>query len=479
MEVTDQHPQPVPNLKRSMRLFDVVLFFVIAGSNLQWVATAAAAGPSSLVVWVIGCFAMFVPLSIVVMHLSTNYPDEGGMYVWSKRAFGGFAGFITGWTYWTANLPYFPALLYFTAGNALWISGSGGGPLAGSAPYFIVVAIAGLTIGTMMNVFGLDVGKWLNNVGAMSRWIVTLVLIGFGILAWVKFGSATHINSTTLRPGLGIKDIIFWSVIAFAWTGPEGLSFMAGEVRNARRTIPLGIALAAPLIGIIYILGTFALLCALKPGAIDPSSGVMQGIGHIAARMGWPVMVPVAATLVTLSCLGSVGAWLGAEARIPFVAGLDHYLPKAFGMLHPRWKSPVVALLTQAGISVIFIFLGQGGTSVRGAYDVLVSSTVVITLVPFLLLFTSGIKLRFTTRSEAIHIPGGRVTVAVAASVGLVTTIGAIVLALFPAADDPNKPLAVAKVVLLTALMIGSGVAVYALGTRRAKAALLAGPVPD
>ncbi len=474
-------PASKQELKRSMRLIDVVLFFVIAGSNLQWVATAAAAGPSSIVVWVIGCAAMFVPLSIAVIHLSSRFPDEGGMYVWSKIAFGPFAGFITGWTYWTANLPYFPALLYFTAGNALWISGNGGGALAGSPPYFIAVAVAGLTLATIVNVFGLDVGKWLNNAGAVSRWTVTLLLLALGGVAWWKFGPATHITAATMTPGLGLKDVIFWSVIAFAWTGPEAMSFMAGEVDTPRRSIPLGLALAAPAIAAIYILGTLALLTALTPNAVDPSSGVMQGIGHVASRIGWPLLTPLAAILVTISCLGSVGAWLGAEARIPFVAGIDRYLPASFGRMHPRWKSPVAALLTQAGISVIFIFLGQGGTSVRGAYEVLVSSTVIITLAPFLLLFASAIKLRAAERADAIHIPGGKAAILIAGLIGLMTTVCAIALALVPAADEPNKPLAVAKVLFLTAIMVGSGCAVFAAGSRRAKAAasLQVAPSPD
>src|SRR5579862_5205085 len=239
-------PIEQPHLKRSMGLFDVVLFFVVAGSNLQWVATAAAAGPSSLTVWIIGCLAMFVPLSIVVVYLSALHPDEGGMYLWAKRAFGPFAGFITGWSYWTSNLPYFPALLYFAAGNALFVTGTSGGSLSASPWYFIAFSILGLTLATVLNIFGLDVGKWLTNIGGASRWIVTLLLIALGALAWWKFGSATHIDVATIRPGLQIKDLIFWSVIAFAWTGPESLPFMAGEVQNPRRSIPIGLAIAAP-----------------------------------------------------------------------------------------------------------------------------------------------------------------------------------------------------------------------------------------
>lgn len=456
-------------LRRTLGLADVVLFFVVAGSNLQWVATAAAAGASSIPVWVIGGLAMFAPLSIAVVFLASRHPDEGGLYVWSKRAFGPFAGFITGWTYWASNLPYFPALLYFAAGNALFIAGAKGGALAASPAYFIAVALAGLLLATIVNVHGLEVGKWLNNAGALSRWIVTLVLVGLGALAWWKFGSATPIDAHTMRPALHLKDVIFWSVIAFAWTGPESMPFMGGEIKHPRRTIPLGLAIAAPAIAIIYIAGTVAVLAALLPHDVNPSSGVMQAIAGVAGRFHWNALVPVAAALVALSCVGSTGAWLGAVARIPFVAGLDHYLPSAFGRMHPRWGSPVVALYTQAGIAALFIFLGQGGTSVRGAYDVLVSSTVVITMVPFLFLFAAAFKLRAAPSTpEMVRIPGGKLTISIAAVVGLATTISAIIFAGFPAGDDPNKALAVTKVIGLTAMMLLAGVIIYAIGKRKA-----------
>jgi len=457
------------HLRRALGLADVVLFFVVAGSNLQWVATAAAAGASSIPIWAIGALAMFAPLSIAVVFLASHHPDEGGMYVWSKRAFGPFAGFITGWTYWCSNLPYFPALLYFAAGNALFIGGTNGGALSASPAYFIAVALAGLTLATVVNVYGLQVGKWLNNAGAISRWTVTLLLLALGGLAWLRFGPATSITAASMRPGLHIKDIIFWSVIAFAWTGPESMPFMGGEIKNPRRNIPLGLAIAAPAIAVIYIGGTAAVLAALLPHDVNPSSGVMQAIGNVATRVGWAAITPFAALLVALSCIGSTGAWLGAVARIPFVAGIDHYLPSTFGRMHPKWGSPVAALVTQSAIAAVFIFLGQGGTSVRGAYDVLVSSTVVITMVPFLFLFASALKFRAERQTqEMVPIPGGKFTVSLAALVGLATTISAIVFAGFPADDDPNKVLAVVKVIGLTALMLLSGVAVYLLGRRKA-----------
>ncbi|HEV3091942.1 MAG TPA: APC family permease [Candidatus Cybelea sp.] len=458
-------------LRRSMRLFDVVLFFVVAGSNLQWVATAAAAGPSSIAVWVIGCLAMFVPVAIAVVFLSSHYPDEGGLYVWSKRAFGPLAGFVTGWTYWASNLPYFPALLYFAAGNALFVDASARGALATSPWYFIAFALCGLALATVLNVYGLSVGKWLTNVGGIARWSATVLLVLLGAAVWWRFGSATHFSAAAMRPGLALKDVIFWSVIAFAWTGPEASSFMGGEIRNPRRTVPAGLALAAPAIAVIYIAGTLGLLAAAQPQQIDSSVGVMDGIARAAARFAWNPLVPLAALFVAISCLGSTGAWLGAVARIPFVAGIDRYLPPVFGRMHPRWGSPVAAIVTQAVIAAIFIFLGQANSTVKGAYDVLVSSTVIATMIPFVFLFAAAFKFRGLKAGPGeVRIPGGALTVSLAALVGLGTTIVAIVLAGFPSADDPDKVLEVVKVVGLTLAMLATGLLIYALGRRRAGA---------
>src|SRR5579863_9001990 len=111
-------------LKRGIRFRDLVLFYVVSGMSVRWTATAAAAGPSILVVWVAAFACFFVPLAASVMELSSRHPDEGGLYVWTREAFGDFAGFIAAWTYWMSNLPYFSGVLYFGAASTLLALGA-------------------------------------------------------------------------------------------------------------------------------------------------------------------------------------------------------------------------------------------------------------------------------------------------------------------------------------------------------------------
>jgi len=458
-------PEPA-GLKRALGLRDVVLLFVTTGTNLQWVAAAGAAGPSALTVWVLGAFAMFIPLAACVIEMTSRHPEEGGLYVWSRTAFGPFAGFMTGWTYWCSNLPYFPGLLYFAAGNLLFVGGERVRALSTSSTYFIGFSLFGLALATLLNVFGLELGKWLNNIGGITRWLATLVLIGIGGTAWVLLGPATPITARSLLPGLSLRDLVFFSAIAFAWTGPETASFMGDEIQEPRRTLPRALMMAAPMIAAIYLLGTLSVLVALPADEVTGLQGIMQAVERAAARLALDWVTPVAAVLMTVTALGSVGAWLEAVARIPFAAGLDRSLPAAFGRLHPRWGTPVNALLTQALLTVVFVVAGQAGTSVRGAYQVMVSMTFLVTFIPFLFTFAAAIKL--ATEPPG---PGGwrvkrRVLVPLAV-IGLVTTASSIVLAALPAPGEPDKALAVAKVVGGTFVILGAGVVAYVLGQRR------------
>jgi amino acid transporter len=462
----------VAGLRRVLTFRDLVLYYSVTGFSLRWIATAAAAGPSALVIWVVAALGFFVPLVFTVLELSSRYPEEGGVYVWSKRAFGPFAAFITGWTYWGSNLPYLPGLLYFAAANALFIGGPAWQAWSSNSVYFIAVATVGLAIAVTMNVVGLNVGKWLNNAGAVASWIPTALLVALGAIAWSRFGSATRIDARAIVPSTSLKDVIFWSTIAFAFGGVESGSTMGDEIQDARRTVPRAILTAGALITVLYIVGTVSVLLAIPKEQVSGLQGIMQAFQALAAKLNVAWLLPIVAAMVTLNALGGVGGWFAATARLPFVAGLDRYLPPAFGSLHPTWRTPYVALLVQAAIALMFVFLGQAGTSVRGAYDALVSMGIIAYFIPFLYMFAAMIALqREPAGPEVMRVPGGRRVAIALAATGFVVTAISIVLACIPPDEEPNKMFAVVKVVGLSGILVAAGVVVYLLGRRRAMAA--------
>jgi amino acid transporter len=452
-----------PNRPRKALGFrDLLLFYVVTGISLRWIATAAAAGPSSIVIWVGAWLCFYTPLALSVVELSSRYPGEGGMYLWSKHAFGDFGGFLTAWCYWACNLPYFPAVLYFAASNALYIRHDAWIHLEHNPTYFIVFAVVALAAATWLNFIGLDVGTWLHNLGALAMWIPAAIVIAMGAIAFHRFGSATSFTVHTMLPSTHIRDMIFWSVLIYAVAGSETASFMGDEIKASRRAIPWALFTAGVTVAICYIIGTVAVLLALPSSEVGNLQGLMQAISATAYKVHWEAVIPIAAFLIMISNVGAAGAYLAAVARLPYVAGIDRFLPPVFGDLHPRWKTPWVGLLTQFIFGAIFAFLGQAGTSVKGAYDVLVAMGVITYFIPYLYLFASMFKLQSTPAGpEVIRVPGGRPIARLVAIVGFLTTVFTIALSVMPPPDEPNKPLAVLKIVGLSGILVLMGVAVF------------------
>jgi amino acid transporter len=456
------------SLKRALRFRDLAAFYIVSGLSVRWIATAAAAGPSSLFVWIVALFGFFLPLAGSVFELSSRYPQEGGLYVWAREAFGDFAGFLSAWMYWMSNLPYFAAVLYFGAASALFVTGSGhGGPsarLAASPLYFMTFAAVWLGIITAVNIVGLGAGKWLNNVGSFGSWLPIVMLIGLAAVAAHRFGSATQFSASALAPRFSMRDALFWSTLFFAFAGVESGSFMGDEIEKPRQTIPRALLFGGAVIAVGYIIGTIALLVALPAQQISGVDGFMRGAAGLCVRLGVPWLGIALALLVALNCIGGAASFLSSTSRLPFVAGIDRYLPPVFGRIHPRFRTPWVAIAVYGFAGILVAILGQAGTTVRGAYDVLVSMSIITYFLPYLVLFAAMARVQRKPASpEAQRVPGGRPVALTLAAVGFLSTAATIVFSVFPAPDDPHKVLSVAKVLASTAVLIVAGIAVFAV----------------
>ena len=461
-------------LKRELGFRDLTLFYLVTSLSLRWIATAAASGESAITVWVVALCAFFVPLSGCVLELSWRYPQEGGLYVWTREAYGEFSGFMAAWTYWMSNLPYFPALLYFAAGSLLF-AGPRAQHLATSHSYYVIFTAGMLLLITALNVIGVNTGKWINNLGAIGTCIPILILLALATASYLRFGSATHFTLAALVPHTNIKNLIFWSTIFFAFAGCEAGSFMGDEIRDVRRTIPRALLVSGVLITFSYIAGTGAMLIALPQTSISGLSGFMSAINFLGHKAGLAAVVAPVALLVVVSCVGGTGAFLSSTARLPFVAGIDHYLPPIFGRVHPRWKTPYVAISIYGLTAILFGLLSQAGTSVRGAYDLLVTMGIVTGFIPYLFVFASVIRLqRRPLPPGASRLPGGKPVAISLASLGLLSTSATIVLSLFPSEDETRPLTALLKIVVMTMVLLAAGAGIYHHGCRAKRRAELA-----
>ncbi len=464
---------PVAGLKRGIRFRDLVLFYIVSGLSVRWTATAAAAGPGILIVWVAALLLFFVPLAASVMELSSRHPDEGGLYIWTREAFGDASGFLAAWTYWMSNLPYFPGVLYFGAASCLFAFSGNARSLVSSPAYYIAFSVIWLAIITLLNIRGVNYGKWLNNVTAIGSIIPLSALLILAALSYARFGPATHFTTASLIPHWSLDNAIFWSGVFFAFGGVESGSSMGDEIENPRRNIPWAILVGGSVLAIGYISGTFASLVAMPSSAVRGPDGFINGIRLLSERLGLGWVVAAIALLIGLNAVGGAASYLSSTSRLPFVAGIDHYLPPVFGRIHPRYRTPWVAIAVYGLAGMLVALLGQAGASVRNAYQVLVSMAVLAYFIPYLFVFGAMIRLQSRPASPAARrVPGGRPVAIALGTIGLLSTTATIILSAIPAGDEPNKPLTVLKVIGGTALMVGSGAAVFALERSRARRAL-------
>jgi amino acid transporter len=182
----------VPKLHRALGTLDLVLLNIAAIVGLRWLSVAAQLGPSSLTLWALGLITFLVPSALTVLELSSRLPGEGGVYRWSKAAFGDLHGFIAGWSYWIANLVFFPSLLLFAVAVLLYIPGGSWLALADNPFYNGAASLGILWFATLLNIVGLERAKWLQNAGAVATWLVGALILCAGLIERRRLHSRDH-----------------------------------------------------------------------------------------------------------------------------------------------------------------------------------------------------------------------------------------------------------------------------------------------
>jgi glutamate:GABA antiporter len=265
---------------------------------------------------------------------------------------------------------------------------------------------------------------------------------------------ANELSVATLKPDLNnLPALNLLASIAFAFAGLELASTMADEVENPRRNLPRSIFISAPLIAVVYILGTTAVLWRLPTKDINVVSGFLQAINagadNLSPTLGW--LAPLCAALYAIGNLGGVGAWLIGPARVAFVIGLDRYFPKAFGAVHPRWHTPYVAILVQATLATLFLLLSVlgKGTNVEDVYLILLDTQILIYFIPYVYLFVVFLihRRRDEEAREVVLAPGGSIGGWLTGLSGTITTLFAMIIATIPPPDVGDSLLFRLKVI--------------------------------
>ena len=459
-------------LRRALGVQDLVLFNIAAILGLRWLSTAAQTGPSSLVLWVLAMVVFFIPSALAVMELSSRMPGEGGIYLWTRETLGPLHGFIAGWTYWVNNLFYFPSLLLFISGTFVFLGGGAWLHLASSAVYNGLFTVALLWFVIALNVVGLERGKWIQNVGALSTWAVFAILAVVGFVVWMENGSATTFSVETVMPDLSrLSTITFFATMTFAFAGLELAPVMAGEIKDPRKSIPRAIWISGLMIVVIYVAGTAFLMVSLPAAEIGVISGIPQAFVSLAAHIDVAVLGVLGAALVVVASSGGLGAWVAGAARMPFVVGIDRYLPESLGRVHPKWGTPHVALIVQGVVATLLLLAAVAGSTVEEAYIVLLDMTIILYFIPFLYLFAILPSARSRKLGEdggVLRVPAGRIGVWTVTVLGFGATTLSIILAMIPPEGTQAPGLFTAKIIKRTIIFLAAGLLFYFRGSKKA-----------
>src|SRR5215470_7858201 len=360
-----------PAIPRTLGRWDLVLLKIVAVVNINNVPPVAVYGWATLGLWGLAFLLFFVPEAIAVLTLSRKYPGEGGIYLWTRKEFGDAHGFLSGWCYWTNNLFYVPVLLVYMAGILAFAGGADrAAALVDRRLFVAAVAFGWLALIAIANIRGMAVGKWIQNIGGLGAFLSVGLVLAAALAAWAS-GVAVQPPAIT---GVDWEMATSFAVMCNALVGIELASTMGDEIRDPARDLGPAIAIAGAVSIASYLLVTGAVLMLVPVDQLGVIQGVMQAVtaGARSANIAW-IVVPLS-IVMGLATGGAASAWFAGSSRVPFVAGLASALPAALGRVHPRWRSPHVALLTCALLAGIFTILSLVGSSVAEAYQVLLKA---------------------------------------------------------------------------------------------------------
>ena len=462
-----------PHLKRVLGQRDLVLLFVVAVFNLNVLPSIAANGGVTVWLWIIALISFFWPQGIAVIELAKRYPGEGGVYLWAKEVFGDFHGFLSGWCYWTNNMMYVPTVMLYFVGVSVFVLGAGHESLADSKTFALSASVLLLAVLVVLNVIGLGVGKWINNVGGVGTFVAAGLLVGLGVVTLARFGSTATWADFQI-PANPTFVLNSFGVICFGLVGLELASVMGDEIQEPDKTLPGAVAWGGVFSGLLYIGATLTLLVAVQKSDISVLQGIVQAVSLMAKRIGVIWIVAPFAFLLSLSIAGIGSAWLGGSARIPFVAGLDSYMPAWLGKVHPKYRTPYAALIVHATVSLILVLLNflVTGSGVQESFQQLLSLAVVLQLVPFLYVFCALLKIAADGGFVRTHY--SRATLVFAGISGLVSTSLAMGVAFFPAQQIKSLIRYEVWMVGGTLLFIGAAAFFFFVYGRRKQAAKVA-----
>jgi len=437
-------------LKKELRLGDLVLTQILFITGLFWFGTAGKLGSSHIMFWIPAVLLFYIPSGMVVVHLNREMPLEGGIYQWAKLRFGDAAGFLVAWNIWASTVLSLSMMASQLADNLAAGFGPSGAWIAESKG--ITVASGALVMGGLMLVArrGLALGRWIHDAGGLVLIVILAAMAVFAVPRWFRGGAAVAPVALSF-PAVSLLNLNILGKMSFgAFFGFDGAAIFSGECRDRHvaRSMGRSVWLAAPVIALIYILGTSFVLVFTQPDSIDLISPAAQALTRGSQGMGIAAFIaPLAAILVICQLLGFSSLSFNAVLRLPMVAGWDHLLPAWLSRLHPRYKTPVGSIVFIGVVALVFTILGNLGVGAQEAFQQLANANMICYALTYLVMFAIPLVARGEKPAWGVRL---------AAFSGFMMTLLYAVLSIFPIIDVKNAASFTLKV---SGVVIGINVA--------------------
>src|SRR5579859_1657443 len=452
-------------LRKELGLGDLVMAQVLCVVGSTWVGIAAKLGRAHVAFWLGAMLLYYVPLAVVVIYMNRMMPLEGGLYQWAKSGLGEMAGFLTAWNLWVYAVIVTGAIIFVIPTDLGYILGAAGAWIPASKLATLVLTGGVMAAITLVAIRGLDIGKWLHNVGSIGIMVAYVILLGLPLWALLR-GTITHYEPIPWQPprpswfGLAI----FGQMTVGALSGFEHVAILAGESRNAARTIGQSVVISAPIIALMFILGTSSVLTFLGSQPINVIGPIPQTMRSAFGDAGWAA--PLAISLLMIRAVASASLMFTGLTRLPMTAGWDNLLPRWFAHLHPRRETPVNSILFVAVLVMLFIFFSMLGVRNKQEVNQLLTGTwISLYSIAYVALFALPLLGRRALRSD---LPGW---VKVLSLAGLISTVVSLVITVYPIIKVPDPGVYAAKV--CTAVVVSNllGIVIYKGGQRRSRQA--------
>ena len=457
-------------LRKELGLGDLVMAQVLCVVGSTWVGIAAKLGRSHVAFWLGAMLLFYVPLAVVVIYLNRMMPLEGGLYQWAKSGLGEMAGFLTAWNLWVYAVIVTGAIIFVIPTDLGYILGAPGAWIPASKLATLVLT-GGVMAGiTLVAIRGLDIGKWLHNVGSIGVMAAYVILLGLPLWALLR-GTITHYEPIPwqLPPLSWFGLAIFGQMTVGALSGFEYVAVLAGETKNPERTIGRATIIAAPIIAAMFILGTSAVLAFVpidKINLIGPIPQVLS-LGFGATGAG-TIAAAIAILLITGRTIANSSIVFTATTRMPMVAGWDDLLPRWFTTLHPRYRTPINSILFVGLVALAFGAVGIAGVGEQEAFQLLENAAGIFYGLTYLVMFVIPIVgMRHANPKPSLWLR-------IASISGFAVTALYVVLSIFPIIDVTSWLSFAAKI---SGVVIGlnlAGLFLYLLAHRRRAAVVAA-----